>query len=194
MKKLLTMIVALAGALSVLAATPKQSRYTNLYEKIPAEGSYVGFAGVELVSPGAYGNGGVNFGITTVHGKMFTSRLFLGAGAGYIADFHNDKGLIPIFVEGRFYFPSQFQRRIYPHIGLRGGVEVATIGSCGGTFQAAIGFRIPLSEKLALNIEVGPQYASKYEREHGEGQASVGAKFRPAGGRFAFFGRVNFEF
>lgn len=197
MKKLLPLIVAIAGALNLGAATPRSNKndYTNLYEKIPAEGSYVGNVALEIVSPGSYGQGGFNVGITTVHGKMFTDRLFLGLGTGYMADFHYGEGLIPIFAEGRIYFPSQYQRRIYPHIGLRAGAEIATEGGCGGMGQIALGFRIPLSEQLALNVEVGPQYATKYEREHGANEISAtGKPFRASGGRISFFGRVIFEF
>lgn len=195
MKKLLSLIVVLAGALGATAATPKQNKYTNLYEKIPTEGGYVGYVGVEIVSPGSFGAGGFNAGITTSHGKMFTRNLYAGLGAGYIADFRNEKGIIPIFAEGRYFFASQYQRRIYPHIGLRAGAAIATEGGTGALVQACVGFRVPLSEKFALNIEVGPQFSSKYEREHADGAVTdTGKPFRVDGTHFAFFGRVNFEF
>lgn len=198
MKKLLTIITLLATALSLSASEPKKRSYTNLYEKIPAEGTYVGFAGVELLSPGSFGYGGVNFGITTSHGFMLSNRLFLGLGTGYVADFNNKKGLIPIFADGRFYFPSQYQRRIYPHLGARLGAEIATQGGVGGLFQLALGFRIPFSDSFAMNIEVGPQYSSKYTRGGKEGETLIELNdmrpFKTNGGFFSFFGRVNFEF
>lgn len=195
MKNLLSLIVALASILGTTAATPKQNKYTNLYEKIPMEGSYVGYVGAEIISPGSFGDGGFNAGITTSHGKMFTRNIYAGLGAGYIADFRNEKGIIPVFAEGRYFFSSQYQRRIYPHIGLRAGAAIATEGGTGALVQACVGFRVPLSEKFALNIEVGPQYSTKYEREHGEGTITdTGKPFRAAGMRFSFFGRINFEF
>ncbi|MBE6305952.1 MAG: hypothetical protein E7082_08600 [Bacteroidales bacterium] len=191
MKKLIIMTVAIAAALCSQAAELK--RYTNLYDKIPAEG-YVGFGGVEIVAPGFFGDGGYSVGVTTSHGWMVRPTIFLGLGAGYIQDFDDDQGVVPIFAEGRIYFASEYMRRIYPHIGARIGGVVATEGGGGTYIQLAGGFRVPFSNKVALNVEVGPQYATKFERQHDLNQIGVNTPFKSKGMRFSFFGRINIEF
>ena len=62
--------------------------------------------------------------------------------------------------------------------------------------QAAIGFRVPLSEKLALNLEVGPQYSTFFDQEVivGLPNYAIDAKWKSAGARFSFFGRLSIEF
>lgn len=198
MKKLLSIFTLMLATLSVSAASTRTTNpeRSNLYEKVPMEGSYVGYVSIETNSPGYFGVGGFNGGITTAHGKMVTRNIFLGLGTGYIADFAKGKGVIPVFADFRYFFQSQFQRRIYPHIGLRGGATVATIGKAGGLAQAAIGFRVPLSEKLALNLEVGPQYSSFFDQEVivGSPNYSTDGKWKSAGARFSFFGRLSIEF
>ncbi len=173
---------------SVCVAKPKA--YTNLYEKVPHEG-YVGSVAVEVNAPGAYGTTG--FGVSTTHGFMVRPTVFAGVGAGYIHSFDHSKGVIPVFAEGRFYFPSQYMRRIYPHVGVRLGGQIGTEGGAGFYSQVACGIRIPFSDRTALNVEVGPQYAGKYERAS-EGYLTYNAKFRSKGQQFGFFGRVSFEF
>ena len=168
---------------SVCFANPKA--YTNLYDKVPHAG-YVGSVALEVSAPGAYGTG---FGLTTTHGFMVRPTVFAGIGTGYIHSFNYGKGVIPVYAEGRFYFPSQYMRRIYPHIGVRLGGQIGTEGGSGFYSQAACGIRIPFSDRIAFNVEVGPQYAGKYER------ASVyGGKFEAKGAHFGFFGRVSLEF
>lgn len=191
MKKLIILLLAVISAIGVNAAELK--RHTNLYNKIPAEG-YVGFVGVEIGAPGMFGDGGCSIGGVTSHGWMVTSRAFLGAGVGYIADISDNLGVIPVFAEGRFYFPSQYMRRIYPHIAARVGAQFATEGGTGGLVQVACGFRVPFSEQLALNVEVGPQYATAYNRETAAGTISFNAPFKSDGMKFSFFARINFEF
>lgn len=171
-----------------------RNEHTNLLEKVPEEGKYVGYVGVELVSPGYFGDGGANFGLSTTHGVMLKDRIFIGGGAGYFADFNNKKGVIPVFADGRYFFRSQFQRRIYPHIGGRLGVQIATEGGVGGFGQVALGLRVPFTERFALNVEVGPQYATGYEREHELNMISTNKPFKSAGCKFQFFGRINLEF
>lgn len=192
MRKLI--ILTLAVIATALGAQAKElKRYTNLHDKIPAAG-YVGFVGVEMGSPGAFGPGGFSIGATTSHGYMVTPRIFVGAGAGYIADTEDSQGVIPVFAEGRLYFPSQYMRRIYPHIAARLGAQFATEGGTGGLVQLACGFRVPFNQKLALNVEVGPQYATAYERETPKDQISFNAPFKSNGMKFSFFARINFEF
>lgn len=188
MKKLTTLILGLAVALGV-SAKP----HTNLLDKLPGEG-YTGYVNVELQTPGAFGAGGTNFGLTTVHGLMLTPRAFVGLGAGYLADFSADQGVIPIFAEGRLFFPSQYMRRIYPHIGARVGAQIATQGGTGALVQVVGGIRVPLSEKLALNVEIGPQYASGYERSLSSNQINYGGPFKSKGMKFSFVARVGIEF
>lgn len=192
MKKLIILLMASLAVVGAGAAELK--RHTNLYDKIPAEG-YVGYVGVELGAPGSFASGGFSIGATTSHGWMVTPRAFLGAGTGYIANTSfSDCGVIPIFAEGRLYFPSQYMRRIYPHIGARVGAQIATQGGAGGLIQIACGFRVPFNERLALNVEVGPQYATAYEREHGQNQVTYAGDFKSAGMKFSFVGRIYFEF
>ncbi len=189
--------VSLSASAQVITETraTKKNENTNLYEKVPVEGKYVGYAGIEIVSPGAFGDGGANFGFTTSHGVMVKDCIFVGGGLGYVADFSNKQGIFPVFADGRYFFRSQFQRRIYPHIAGRLGAMIPTQGSVGAMGQIAIGLRVPFSESFAMNIEVGPQYATRYERAHDLNSVSDnGAPFKSAGSRFSFFGRVNFEF
>lgn len=201
MRKLILLTLLTLSASVVSAAdtnavkkTPRPDDRTNLLEKIPQENSYVGYVSVETVSPGFFGDGGINLGITTSHGYMIREDIFIGAGAGYIADVHNKQGIIPIFAEARYFFRSQYQRRIYPHIGARAGGQIATEGGAGYLAQIGIGFRVPLTEKLALNLEVGPQYASAYERKHAYNSISTGQPYTSAKAKFQFFGRISFEF
>lgn len=186
-KKLSLLLVALAAALG------SHAERTNLYDKLPGDG-YVGFAGVELASPGFFGNGGFAAGVTTEHGLMVTPKVFFGGGVGYVRDFEQHEAVIPIFAAARFYFPSEYMRKIYPHVSARLGGEVATHGGGGTYMQLGIGFRIPFSEKIAMNLEIGPQYATKFEREHRSDEATFGGDFKANGMRFAFFGRVTLEF
>lgn len=171
-----------------------KNAHTNLLEKVPEEGKYVGYVGIELVSPGYFGAGGANFGLSTTHGAMIQDRIFIGGGVGYFADFSNKQGVIPVFADGRYFFRSQFQRRIYPHLGARLGVQIATEGGVGGFGQIALGLRVPFTESFALNVEVGPQYATGYERKHEQNMISTNQPFKSAGCKFQFFGRINFEF
>lgn len=186
-KKLSVLLVAASAALFANAER------TNLYDKLPAQG-YVGYVGVEMTSPGMFSDGGSAAGVTTEHGLMATSTIFFGGGVGYMRDFEQHQSTIPIFASARFYFPSEFMRKIYPHVSARLGGMVASQGGGGTYAQLGIGFRVPFSEKLAMNVEVGPQYATKFEREHRVGDVSYGNDFKSAGMRFAFFGRVTFEF
>ncbi|MDE7335722.1 MAG: hypothetical protein K2N10_05380, partial [Muribaculaceae bacterium] len=158
----LTLCMSLSAAAQVVTETrtPKKNENTNLYEKVPEEGKYVGYAGIEIASPGAFGDGGANFGFTTTHGLMGNESIFVGGGLGYIADFYNKQGLFPLFADGRYFFRSQFQRRIYPHIAARRGALIPTQGNVGVMGQLAIGLRVPFSESFAMNIEVGPQYGT----------------------------------
>lgn len=204
-KNFYLMVLALAAAFATQAADPvsaksqiasdSRNKYTNVYEKVPLEGKYVGYAGIELLSPSYFGDGGANFGIVTSHGYMVTDKIFVGGGVGYIRDFPYGKAVIPIFAEGRYFFQSEYQRRIYPHFGLRAGAAVATEGGTGFVGQMCVGFRIPLTEGFAINLEVGPQYATKYMRESKAGYISeTGEPFVKDGYFFSFFARLNFEF
>lgn len=188
MIKKLTIIFALA-----VAALNCHAERTNLYDKLPGEG-YVGYAGVETVSPGFFGDGGFAAGVTTEHGWMVTPKVFFGGGVGYIRDFEQSEGVVPIFASGRFFFPSEYMRKIYPHVSARLGGEIATHGGSGTFMQLSVGFRVPFSDSFAINVEVGPQYATKFRREHRVGEESYGKGFKAEGMRFAFFGRVMFEF
>lgn len=197
MKKSLSLLIAtlMLTAMSAFAASPATNSRTNLLEKVPAEGSYVGFAGIETLTPGFYSSGSFNGGVTTSHGIMFTRNIFAGIGAGYMADFHNDTGVIPVFADARYYFQSKYQRRILPHIGARAGAAITTVGKTGAFIQLAIGIRVPLSEVLALNVEIGPQYASRFERQHEAGTVTnIGSDWKITGMNLAFFGRINLEF
>lgn len=189
MKKTL-LVGLLALSASVCFAKPKP--YTNLYDKVPHSG-YVGSVALEIASPGAYpGSAG---GLTTTHGYMVRPTIFAGIGVGYLHSFNNDHGVIPIFAEGKFYFPSEHMRRIYPHVGVRLGGQVGTQGGSGLYSQIACGIRVPFSDRLALNVEVGPQYAGKYERLGGSSTTvTVNQPFKAKGQHFGFFGRVSFEF
>ncbi len=189
MKKILVMgLVALMS--SVCYAKPKA--YTNLYDKVPHSG-YVGNIGLEVNAPGAYP--GTSMGVTTSHGFMVRPTIFVGAGVGYLHSVSHGHGVIPIFAEGKFYFPSEHMRRIYPHLGVRLGGQVGTQGGSGLFSQVACGIRIPFSDRLALNVEVGPQYAGKYERGGASNTVvTYNRPFKSAGQRFSFFGRVSFEF
>lgn len=191
MKKLFIAILAIVASTGAAdAAKP----YTNLYDKVPGEG-YVGSVALEIKAPGYFGNGGSAMGATTTHGWMVTSQFFAGLGAGYIHDTGSGEGVIPIFAEGRYYFTSQYMRRIYPHIGLRAGGQVATEGGAGFYSQLACGVRVPVSEKLAITVEVGPQYSTRYQREgHSESKLSIGTKYKSSGANFSFFGRIGLEF
>lgn len=173
---------------SVCVAKPKAN--TNLYDKVPHAG-YVGSIGLEVSAPGAYGSTGL--GVVTTHGLMVNPTIFAGVGVGYLHSVSNGQGVVPVFAEGRFYFPSRYMRRIYPHVGVRLGAQLGTEGGAGLYSQVACGIRIPFSERLALNVEVGPQYAGKYERAE-KGQVTYNAPFKSKGQQFGFFGRVTFEF
>lgn len=166
-------------------------RTGNLFEKIPS--GYVGSVALEVNAPGAYPESAAGF--STVHGWMVRPKLFLGAGAGYMHSIRYGEGVIPIFAELRCYFASQYMRRIYPHIGLRLGGQLATQGGGGFYSQMACGFRIPLSESFAMNLEVGPQYVTKYTRggRH-DSTVTYKAPWMVNGYTFGFFGRIAFEF
>ena len=184
----------LLGLIALIASVgmAKPKPHTNLYDKVPHSG-YVGNVALEVASPGAYpGSAG---GFTTTHGCMVTPKILAGIGTGYIHSFNSGKGLIPIFAEGKFFFPSQHMRRIYPHIGVRLGGQVGTQGGAGLYSQVACGIRVPFSDRLALNVEIGPQYAGKYERI-GSSNTTVtyNKPFKAHGQQFSFFGRVSFEF
>lgn len=176
---------------NIAIAAQKEDKNSNLIDKIPS--GYVGTVSVEINAPGAYPETAA--GIETVHGWMVKPKIFLGAGVGYIHSVRYNEGVIPIFAESKFYFASEYMRRIYPHLGLRLGGQIATEGGAGIYSQAAIGFRIPLTEKLALNLEVGPQYVTQYTRG-GRHDSTVTYKepWASNGYTFGFFGRLGIEF
>ena len=187
-RQILLGLIALIA--SVGMAKPKPN--TNLYDKVPHSG-YVGNVALEIASPGAYP--GSAAGVTTTHGCMVTPKILAGVGVGYLHAFNSGKGVIPIFAEGKFFFPSEHMRRIYPHIGVRLGGQVGTEGGAGPYSQVACGIRIPFSDRVALNVEIGPQYAGKYERLGASNTTVTYNKpFKAHGERFSFFGRVSFEF
>lgn len=183
----------MAGLLALVSSVcyGKPKAYTNLYDKVPHAG-YVGSIGLEVNAPGAFT--GSAAGVTTVHGFMVRPTIFAGIGAGYIHSFSSGKGVIPIFAEGKFYFPSEHMRRIYPHVGVRLGGQIATEGGAGLYSQVACGFRVPFSERLALNVEVGPQYVGKYERAKSSSVVTFNQPYKASGMQIGFFGRVSFEF
>lgn len=164
---------------------------SNLLEKIPS--GYVGSFGVEINAPGAYPESAA--GITTVHGYMVKPKIFIGGGIGYMHSVRYEQGIIPLFAEARFYFSSEYMRRIYPHLGFRLGAQFATEGDTGTYAQAACGFRVPVNEHIALNLEVGPQYVTKYNRG-GRHDLTVTYKepWKSSGYIFGFFGRLSVEF
>ena len=164
---------------------------SNLIEKIPS--GYVGSFGVEVNAPGAYPESAI--GAMTVHGYMVRQKIFVGAGAGYIYSVRYGQAVIPVFAETRFYFTSEYMRRIYPHFGLRLGAQFATEGDPGIYSQAACGFRIPINEHIALNLEVGPQYVTKYSRggRH-DTTVTFNEPWKQNGCTFGFFGRLSVEF
>lgn len=204
MKKVSLIFAAILAAISLSAAEPEaktteqkvdpRDKHSNIYEKVPLEGKYVGYVGIELLTPSFFGGGGVDYGVTTSHGAMITNRIFLGGGAGYMQDFNNSIGLFPVFADFRYFFQSKYQRRIYPHIGARAGAVIPTEGKVGYMVQLGLGVRIPFSENFAMNVEVGPQYATKYERDTEDKYVSIGKPFVSNGDFFSFFFRVNFEF
>lgn len=175
----------------IAVSTRERDAHTNLYDKIPS--GYVGSIGIEVNAPGAFPETAA--GVTTVHGYMFRPKMFIGAGVGYMHSIRHSEGVIPIFGEFRCYFSSEYMRRIYPHFGLRLGGQVATKGGAGLYSQAACGFRIPLSEKIAFNLEVGPQYVTKYARggKHDD-SVTFNSPWKTAGYTFGFFGRLALEF
>ncbi|MDE6144733.1 MAG: hypothetical protein K2F96_00480 [Muribaculaceae bacterium] len=212
MKKVIVMFLAVVGACGVFAQTAvdyeeiqrehlrsknievqtrRNDRYGNLFEKIPS--GYVGSVALAINAPGAYPETAA--GVETVHGWMVRPKMFLGAGAGYIRAFRYDEAVIPLFAEARFYFASEYMRRIYPHLGLRLGGQFASEGGGGFYSQAACGFRIPMSERFAISLEVGPQYVTKYTRG-GRHDSTVTYKspWMVNGYTFGFFGRLSFEF
>lgn len=164
---------------------------SNLLDKIPS--GYVGSFGVEVNAPGAYPESAA--GVMTVHGYMVKPKTFIGVGTGYIHSIRYNQGIIPLFAETRLYFASEYMRRIYPHIGLRLGAQIATQGGTGFYSQAACGFRIPLNDRIALNLEVGPQYITKYTRggRH-DATVTVNEQWEQNGCTFGFFGRLSIEF
>ena len=158
-----------------------------LAPKIPQKG-YVGDVYLDVMAPGSFAHAGSLFGFTTTHGAMVTERHFVGLGAGYLRDFSAEEGIIPIYAEGRIYFPSASVHRIYPHIGMRLGGIYATQGGGGVYGTLACGIRVPVSTSLALNVEIGPQVTTKYNR------TSYGADFSSDGMHIGFFGRIGLEF
>lgn len=197
MKHILSLITALLLALPVMAqetvkveAPYKGGSRTNLYDKVPHD--YVGQVALEIASPGAYG--GSMGGVSTTHGYMVRPTVFVGAGVAYYHSFDVKQFVVPIFAEGRIYFPSEHMRRIYPHISLRLGGQVASEGKPSFYSQAAVGIRVPFSDQLALAVEVGPQYAGKYERNATDKTLTANQPFVAKGHAISFFGRVAFEF
>ena len=169
----------------------KDKYSSNLLDKIPS--GYVGSVGFEVDAPGAYPESAI--GAITVHGYMVRPKIFVGAGTGYIHSVRYDQGTIPVFAETRFYFTSGYMRRIYPHFGLRLGAQFATQGEPGFYSQIACGFRVPVSEHVALNLEVGPQYVTKYPRggRH-DATVTVNEPWKQNGCLFGIFGRLSIEF
>jgi len=202
--RLIIAAVLAAFSLSLSAAEPApdngnrnddpRNKRSNLYEKVPLEGTYVGYAGVEMMTPGFFGNGGVNAGVTTSHGYMVKRALFVGGGVGYLQDFNHSLGIIPVFAETRYFFQSKYQRRIYPHIGARAGAIIPTEGKAGFMVQAHVGVRIPLTESFAMSLELGPQYAAKYKPKDVTAPGQIDQPYVQNGDFFSFFARLNFEF
>jgi hypothetical protein len=203
MKKRIQRILLIAGAMvlagvpalradhdALTSSTAHRSATMAMAPKVPQKG-YVGQVDFEVLAPGVFAASGANIGFTTTHGAMVDDRHFVGLGAGYLHDFDCDHGIIPIYAEGRIYFPSEVLSRIYPHVGLRLGGMYATEGGGGLYATLAVGIRVPLStHRTALHVELGPQFTSKYNHA---GTTIVG-KYSSDGTHFGFFGRVGVEF
>lgn len=204
MKKITALILSIGLAVSAFAQgssntvvlrnveAKQKVQNTNLLDKLPGEG-YVGTVNLELNAPGAFNSTSAG-GFTTTHGWMVTPRFFFGAGTGYIQSFSYKHGVIPVYAEGRYYFPSEFMRRIYPHIGARLGGQWATEGGWGVYSQVAVGVRVPVSEAIALNVEIGPQYITKYTAGKASTIVQVNQPFVANGQKFGIFFRFGVEF
>ena len=190
MKHIFATIIATAGIAFGLHAADEPAALAQhpavYYNTLPKKG-YAGQVGVEMMAPGAYQNGSTNFGISTVQGAMVTWRHFVGAGVAYLHDFTAEQGLIPVFAEGRIYFPSQ-KARIYPYIGVRLGGAFATEGGSGFYGAAAAGIRVPVGLRYGLSVEIGPQIMPSFTR------ATPSDPYTHDGSDYAFFARVNFSF
>jgi hypothetical protein len=203
MKKRFQRILLIAGVM-VLAAVPAMRADHNsltsstahrsaamaMAPKIPEKG-YVGQFDFDILAPGVFAASGANIGFTTTHGAMVDDRHFVGLGAGYLHDFDADHGIIPIYAEGRIYFPSEVLSRIYPHVGMRLGGIYATEGGGGVYATLAVGIRVPLAaHRTALHVELGPQLTTKYNSPTND----IFGEYRSDGTHFGFFGRVGIEF
>ena len=147
---------------------------------------YMGEASIEVLATGAYHS--ADIGITTTHGVMFKDRYFFGGGAGYLRDFNANQYLIPIYIDGRIFFKSAGNKRIYPHVGLRLGGALVSEGSSGFYGALSGGVRVPIGRHLGLSINIGPHLITKYERP------SYGKAFHANGYKIGFFGRVSMDF
>ncbi len=159
-------VVAAIGAcaqnvITDYAIAPKDTAViTSRHNALPPLG-YSGNALLEVYANGPFGSAA--FGACTTHGAMITERHFIGAGLGLIHDVSNKRTMVPVYAEGRIFFPSAINR-IYPHIGARLGAVIT--GKPGTGFMASLtaAVRIPLGERLGLIGEVGPQLMSRYSR------------------------------
>ena len=62
---MLLAVTASAQVVTQTTTTTTRNDNTNLFEKIPEEGKYVGYAGIEIMSPGFFGDGGLEFGFSS---------------------------------------------------------------------------------------------------------------------------------
>jgi|GluameStandDraft_1065615.scaffolds.fasta_scaffold00078_19 hypothetical protein len=188
MKKLgLLLSAIIAAAISSAAQTPADT--TAVMEAITQPihpNGYMGEASIEVLATGAYHS--ADIGITTTHGVMFKDRYFFGGGAGYLRDFNANQYLIPIYIDGRIFFKSAGNKRIYPHVGLRLGGALVSEGSSGFYGALSGGVRVPIGRHLGLSINIGPHLITKYERP------SYGKAFHANGYKIGFFGRVSMDF
>lgn len=95
------------------------------------------------------------YGIQTVNGYLYTSRLSFGVGAGLLIDAHEGTALIPLFADLRIYFLEQ--KPITPFITIDLGYSLCTDNNNKGGFliNPSLGIKAYASSKAALHFSIG---------------------------------------
>ena len=153
-KKVFLAIACLAVSMASLAQSPLRSK------------GYKGFLNVDLsmvslyhndVDGSSYNNGfGLSLDITTSHGMQVCPYFFVGAGIGLRGGFGDEEAVldmdliqVPLFLQAR---ANLTRKSISPYIDFKGGYGA---GDMNGAFLSpALGISVPLTQRLALNVEL----------------------------------------
>ena len=163
MKKVFLAIICLAVSAASLAQSPLRSKGYKGF----VQANFAVVSNRTTTSDGRYESSNTSYSLafTTSHGMLVCPYLFVGAGLGIkggggenAAVMDMDFVQVPFFLQARTYLTP---KDIAPYFDFKGGYAVGDMR--GGYLSPALGVSVPVSSKVALNVEVAYQAQNSKE-------------------------------